>query len=199
MKQITQTQAQQLVSYQFVTKEQIKALLDNLRGTTFASIAYVTQVKTAAAHKALNIKKVTCANVQLFNNLNAATNVYENAVKRSAGKIQGQDAEAVANFTSAGNYFEHTDCYSIVKHKAQDKYYLFALFNSSSSVYMLDGKLLTKQEVAQYMTPAAAKELLGNREPTHNVGHDIEHNVICRTISMQSIVSIQGMGELVVG
>ena len=76
----TQTQTQ-------TTAQQIQALLANV-STTFAQIMYTTQVATAAKHKGTNITKVTNANVQLFSNINAFTNVYANAVKRSAGNIQ---------------------------------------------------------------------------------------------------------------
>lgn len=180
-------QAQQNNTY--ISVADVTQLLDTVRGTTFASIAYVTKVATAAAHKAVDIKKVTIANVQLFNNLSEYTNVYENAVKRSATKL-GEDATAVAAFESAGNWFEHTDCYSIVKHKTKEQYYLFAIYGKAESLYVVDGKIATKQEVAAYLTKSAAETLLNADGTTHNVTHDITHGVVVRVVGLDNIVSI---------
>ena len=180
-------QAQQNNTY--ISQADVSRLLDNVRGTTFASIAYVTKVATAAAHKAVDIKKVTIANVQLFNNLSEYTNVYENAVKRSATKL-GEDATAVAAFESAGNWFEHTDCYSIVKHKTKEAYYLWAIYNRAESLYVIGNNVVSKEEVAQFLTPASARDLLADDSITYNVGHDVQHSVIVRVVGLQNIVSI---------
>ena len=180
-------QAQQNNTY--ISQADVSRLLDNVRGTTFATIAYVTKVATAAAHKAVDIKKVTIANVQLFNNLSEYTNVYENAVKRSATKL-GEDATAVAAFESAGNWFEHTDCYSIVKHKTKEAYYLWAIYNRAESLYVIGNNVVSKEEVAQFLTPASARDLLADDSITYNVGHDVQHSVIVRVVGLQNIVSI---------
>ena len=159
----------------------IKNLISNTRGTTFATIRYTTDVATAAAHKHVKITKHTTANVQLFNNLKAYTDVYSNAVKRSAD---------VADFVKQDNYFEHTDCFSIVQHKANNKQYLFAIFNKASSTYYVDGVVATKQQVAQYLTKSAAQKLLDNSGVVHNKLNDITHTVQVRTISLDNITSI---------
>jgi hypothetical protein len=172
-----------------ISAADVEQLLQNVRGTTFASIAYVTKVATAAAHKSLNISKVTIASVQLFNNLQAFTNAYENAVKRSAAKIADNDAGAVASFESSGNYFEHTQCYSVVKHKTEEKYYLFAIYNNADSSYVLDNKVIDKAEVVQYLTKSAAAALYGDGT-THNVTNDVTHSVVVRTVGLANIVSI---------
>lgn len=173
----------------FISVADVEELLATVRGTTFANIAYVTQVATAAAHKQMDIKKVTIANVQLFNNLQEYTNVYENAVKRTATKL-GSDVVAVANFESSGNWFEHTACHSIVKHKTQEKFYLFAIYGKSESLYVIDNKIVTKEEVATYLTKSAAFALLNNDGTTHNVTHDITHSVIVRVVELKNIVSM---------
>lgn len=172
-----------------ISAADVEQLLQNVRGTTFASIAYVTKVATAAAHKSLNISKVTIASVQLFNNLQAFTNAYENAVKRSAAKIADNDAGAVASFESSGNYFEHTQCYSVVKHKTEEKYYLFAIYNNADSSYVLDNKVIDKAEIVQYLTKSAAAALYGDGT-THNVTNDVTHSVVVRTVGLANIVSI---------
>ena len=173
----------------FISPADVSRLLDTVRGTTFATIAYVTTVKPAAAHKDVLIQKVTVAGVQLFNNLNEFTNVYENAVKRSATKL-GEDATAVANFESAGNWYEHTACHSVVKHKTKEAYYLWAIYNRAESLYVIGNNVVSKQEVAQYLTPASARDLLADSDVQYNVGQDLEHSVVVRVVGLQNIVSI---------
>ena len=194
---ITQAEALQHIATQattYITPEDVKQHLATVRGTTFAQIVQVTPVATAAAHKAVNISKVTVANVQLFNNLREFTNAYVNAVKRSAAKLGLSDPRDVNEFTSQGNYFENTDCYSVVKHKTQEKYYLFVIYNKAESVYVMNNTVVDKQQVAQYLTPSAAKALLEPESTVHNVAQDVTHNVQVRTVKLENIVSIKACG-----
>lgn len=181
-----------------IRKEQVAAMLQAVRGTTMASIVQVTKVALAAKHKAVTIKKVTEASVQLFNNISEHTSVWGNAVKRSASKLDGNDTEAVAGFEAQSTWFEHTDCYSIVKHKAKEAYYLYAIYNTGASVYMMDGNEVSKDEVAAYMTPAAARDLLDSDNRTVNVTHDIEHTAVCRAVALENIVSIVAQKQLLI-
>ena len=79
-----------------ITAPQVMQQLQTVRGVTFANVTQVTKVATAAAHKAVNIQKVSVANVQLFNTVNDYSAVYAAAVKRStAGEQQlGEPAGA---------------------------------------------------------------------------------------------------------
>ena len=188
----TQTAQQALQAHannNTITQQQVAALLANV-STTFAQIVYVTKVATAAAHKNVNIVKVVSANVQLFANINAATSVFANAVKRSAAKLDN-DADAVANFTAQSNYFTHTSVYSLVQHKQTNAMYLYAIYNNASSLYFINGQLATKQQVAQYLTASAAKQLLAEGPAvTHNVTHNVTHAVKVRTVALANLVSI---------
>lgn len=175
-----------------ITQQDVEQLLAQVRGTTFAGLVQITPVAPAAAHKGLVISKVTVANVQLFNNLADFTNAYENAVRRSAAKLQN-DAQAVAQFESQGNWFTHTQCYSIVKHNTKNDVYLFAIYNNSASVYVMDGTVVDKRHVAQFLTPSAAKQLLEPEDVVHNVTHDITHSVHVRTTKLDNVVSISAM------
>lgn len=181
-----------------ITPADISTMLAAVKGTTFASIVQVTKVATAAKHKALTINKVTEAQVQLFNNVNEFTSVYANAVKRSAAKQADNDQAAVAAFTAQENWFEHTACYSVVKHKTKDAYYLYAIYNSAKAVYVMDGKELTKTEVAEYLTPAAAKDLLQPYDAALNVTHDILHTVAVRVTALENVVSIVAQKQLLI-
>jgi hypothetical protein len=181
-----------------IRKEQVSDILAATRGTTMASIVQVTKVALAAKHKLINIKKVTEASVQLFNNISEHTSVWANAVKRSASKNSDNDAANIEGFTAQSNWFEHTDCYSIVKHKSKEQYYLYAIYNKAAAVYMLDGVEVSKDEVAAYMTPAAAKELLEPYDATLNVTHDVLHTAVCRATALENIVSIVANKQLLI-
>lgn len=179
---------QQHANANTISAAQVQALLANA-STTFASIAYVTQVQTAAAHKHNNVQKVTVANVQLFANIKAATSVFALAVKRSAQNF-ANNAANVANFTAQQNYFAHTACYSIVQHKQTNAQYLYAIYNNAQSVYFINNAVATKQQVAQLLTASAATKLLQNDNTVHNATHNVTHNVTVRTIALHNIVSI---------
>ena len=181
-----------------IRAQQVADMLKDVHGVTFASIVQVTDVKLAAKHKAVSIKKVAAAQVQLFNNLNEFTSVYANAVKRSASKIVGNNAANVENFEAQSNWFEHTQCYSVVKHKTKEAYYLYAIYNNAKSVYSMDGKEVSKQEVAQYMTASAAADLLAGDTRTHNVGQDVEHDVQVRVVALDNVVSIVAQKQLLI-
>lgn len=161
-------------------QQQIKKLLANA-STTFANVNYTTTVKTAAAHKAVVIKKTTTANVQLFANIKAATSVFANAVNKNAN---------TQNFAVSSNYFTHTSCYSIVQHKTNNNLYLYAIFNAANSSYTINNVAATKQQVAQYLTASAAQKLLSNSSTTHNVTNNVTHSVVVRTIALHNINSI---------
>lgn len=184
--QLVTTQQQ---TQQQVIAQQIQAMLANT-STTFAQIQYTTQVATAAKHKHVNITKVTNANVQLFNNINAFTNVYANAVKRSANNIQQAQNANVNAFATQQNYFTHTQCYSIVQHKTNNNLYLYAIFNNAKSIYFINNVQSTKQQVAQYLTASAAQALLQQNNVVHNVTNNVLHTVHVRTIALQNINSI---------
>ena len=179
--------------HQDVVASVIATLLGN-RSVTFAQLEYETDVPTAAAHAALTIRKRSVGNVQLYANIKAQTEVYADAVKRSAAKEGGNNPKDIASFQAQGNYFEHLDCYSIVKHKAREDLYLYARFFRADSEYTVEGKPATKEEVAQYLTPSERKKLLDPPKTQYNATYDIEHNVVIRTIKLENIISIRAVG-----
>jgi len=156
------------------------------KASTFASIVYVTQVKTATAYKAVNIQKVTQANVQLFNTQFA----YAQAVQKSASKISANDANNVQQFTAQANYYTHTNCFSIVQHNTNSNLYLYASYNNAQSIYFINNVQATKQQVAQYLTASAISNLLQNNNVVHNATNNVLHTVQIRTIALANIVSI---------
>jgi len=173
----------------------IKTLLAN-KSVTMAQIHYVTTVKPAAAHKTVQIHKHTSANVQLFSKLNDAT-VYLNAVKKSANRISGNDESSVNSFEQSDTYYEHEDCYSIVKHRKSGKEYLYCIYNNASSDYTVNGMPASKKDIMQYLTPSDAKKLFDDSGLTYNKANDIVHNVVVRTISLENINKITACGTTI--
>jgi len=158
-------------------------------GVNFAGVEYTTQVKTAAAHREMNICKHTVANVQLFANVADARAVFEAAVKRSATKL-GEDAARVDSFEQQSNWFTHTDCWSIVQHAKTGALYLYAIFNRAESEFTVNGQPATRADVAQYLTPSEAKKLLNPPAVVHNKTHDLHHAVHVRAISLDNVQRI---------
>ena len=200
MHTLTLAQAQNAIALHanntVVTAQQIQNLLQNV-SVTFAQITYVTLVATAAAHKAQNIQKVTTANVILCSSVKAHTSVYANKVRKTAAAISTNNAQAVAAFTAAQNYFTHTATHCIVAHTQHaNKMYLYAIYNNASSVYMHNNAVVSKQHVAAYCTKSAAAQLLQQSNIVVNKTHNIAHTVQVRTIALSNIVSIKARKQL---
>lgn len=160
-------------------------------GTNFASVAYTTQVATAAAHKHMTVEKHVVANVQLFGTLNDF-NVYANAVKRNAVQHDNNVAD-VQQFEAQSNYFAHDDaeCFSIVTHKQNGRKYLYCIYNFVQSVqYTIDNVAATKAQVAELLTASAKAKLLQDSNTTHNVANNVTHSVVVRTIALDNVHSV---------
>ena len=180
-----------------ISSNQVTSLLSTLTGTTFARIEYSTVVATSAANKALKIVKHSTTNVQLFNGIKDYKAVYLNSVKRSAAKIESNEQENIDNFELTPTWFDHSDCFSLVNHNKTGAAYLFAIYNNAKSSYTIDGIEASKQAVAAYLTPSAAKALLADNKTVINVKNDVEHSVMVRTISLDNINTIQAMGQTI--
>ena len=173
-----------------LTVEQVKKLLANV-SVTFASVEYATKVPTAAAHKAVSIAKHTVANVQLFSTVNAAVAMYQRAVQKSARKMQQSVTANVDNFVvSAPSYTHDDECYSIVYNANTSNTMLYMRYIRARSTYSIDGVVATKQQVAAYLTPSAAKALLQADNTVHNVTNDVTHGVIIRTVGLHNVTRI---------
>jgi len=200
MHTLTLTQAQNAISLRAnnntLNVAMLQQMLQNV-SVTFASIVYCTNVQLAAAHKAQNIIKVTRANVLLASNISAQAQLYARAVRKSAAKYAQNDVVAIQQFEAQSNYFAHTAMHCIVAHKQHaDKLYLYAIYNTASSVYMHNNAVVSKQHVAQYCTASAAAKLLQANNTVHNVTHNITHNVQVRTIALNNIVSIRARKQM---
>lgn len=169
---------------------QSQAIVTALRpGVNWAGISYQTQVATAAAHRSRCVVKHTRANVQLFANIVDASRVYRAAVVRSAVNL-GQPVDLVSNFESSSNWYEHTQCHSIVRHRRTGELYLWCIYNSAASEYTIDGGPADRNAVAALLTPSAAGKLLNPPTIVHNVANGIDHTVQVRVIALSNINEI---------
>ena len=159
-------------------------------GTNMCTIKTCTPVALAAANKHNTVIKESVINVQLFNNINDF-NVYANAVKRNAANNAANNINDVDNFTAQSNYFTHTNCFSIVKHKSNDTLYLYYIANScSSSTYYINGNVANKNDVAALCTKSVANKMLNNNNETYNKANNVTHSVVVRTVKLTNVVSI---------
>lgn len=168
-----------------ITAQDVVALLDTVKGTTFAQLVYETDVKPAAANKHRSIRKLTSANVQLFANTKDFA-VYKRQVERSAG---------IEDYKVSDTWFFHTPCFSIVEHNSNGKQYLYAIMNSAKSSFTVDGVAATRLQVADLLTPSAADKLLNPQEEVYNKTNDVTHNVHPRAIELVNIISIRAMKQ----
>lgn len=168
-----------------ITLQDIQALLADVKGTTFAQVSYETDVKPAAANKHRSIRKLTSASIQLFAGLKDFA-VYKRQVERKAD---------IEDFQVSDTWFHHTPCFSVVEHKQTGKHYLYAIFNSAHSTFMIDGAYATRAEVAALLTPSAAKTLLDDSGEVYNKTNDVTHNVICRTVALENVKAIRAVRQ----
>jgi hypothetical protein len=175
------------------TAATVKAMLAGTI-TTFAGVVQVTKVATAAAHKATTILKVSSSNVLI----SSSAETYTNAVKNSASKIAGNDAEAVNNFAAvAAKFTRHDDCAAIANstktNELQLVYLVFTHLSNKSKAYYINAdtlQLMSKEEVATLLTASAANELLNKSKTIVNVRTGIEHSVSTRAVNMFNILSV---------
>ena len=172
-----------------ITRNDVIQLLDTVKGVTFASIDTDTEVRPAAANKHISIRKLTTAQVQLFNGVKDYE-IFARAVRRSAG---------VEEFVQSDNWFEHTDCWSIVRHPSKGTEYLYAVYNGARSTFTIDGVDATRAEVAALLTPSAAAKLMDDSGVVYNRRNDVEHDVIPRVIALENVKAIRAMGQELIG
>lgn len=152
-------------------------------------IVTASKVKTAAAHKDLNIYKVSKSQVLLP----ISGDTYRDLVRESA-LANGAEQESVDNYVVGESPYQHTGVYPICELKSNpEKKYLYGIYGvGTAPVYMLDDTVLTKEEVAGYMTAGEAKKLLDETPAvTENKTHGFKHSVAVRTVSLGNVISLK--------
>jgi hypothetical protein len=167
----------------------IQQALSNIQSTTFATLTQASLVKTATLHKLQNIYKITVQNVTLCN---SNANIYVNSVTKH---VQAT-AQAQAFTAQQSNYTAINNSYSLcMLNSNNNKHYLRAIVNKCLQVVYYcanTNTLLSKVQVAKYLTASASLQLLSTSTSTSTtVQHaNITHNTTVRNFSLQNIYSI---------
>ena len=173
---------------QTIKDTDIVNLLANNKGATRCSYSAVTDVPVSASNKkaGIEILKVTASTMNLYNSLKDETNPYLNKFKK----------EGITDYQLSGNWHEHyNDCYSVVQKKSNPVFkYLYCLPDSSKSLFIMNGKQVSREVVASYQTPSEAKKTLGETT-TYSVKNDVEVETVCRCYSLDNIVSITAIKQ----
>ena len=165
--------------------ETLKEVIATIKGTTFAGIDTLTDVKLKGGKKnpfqGRVQKRTTGANIMLYND--SSSNVYGNMVKKRM-LDEGKDPETFELKPRAwGMRVENSP---FITHK--DKYYLECIFVSpGKSVYLVDGVETPKEEIEGLETEKKESE-------TSQGG--IENKIILRTFSLDSIQEVRLKGTV---
>ena len=175
------------------TTKLANAINSNKNNSSFASVTYSSAIKTAAKYKHVAIHKVVNANIIVF----ATSYAYVAAVQRSAQKHNS--AQNASNFKASATHFTHSaQCYSIVTNNNSNKQYLYCAVQNAKSTYYINNVQSTKQQVAQYLTASAAKQLLADTNVVHNKTNNVQHTLQIRTISLANIQQIKVNNTVIV-
>ena len=163
----------------------IMQALKDVKSTTFATLTQASEIGLAAAHKATqSLFKVTVQNVVLNN---SPASLYNNAVNKEVNDLE----EAFQGLAS--HYEQINDSYSVCALKSDtNKHYLRAIVNTAKVIYF-DANTqqeITKEHVAQFLAPAAAKKLLAPSKVNVIKHADISHTVTVRNFALKNIHSI---------
>lgn len=161
--------------------------------TTFAHVVQATPVKLAAKNKDRNICKLSTVNVVI----SSSHATYENAVKNSATKL-GNDADKVAEFKpQAAKFTRDEKCAALAVSNNRGLpmlvYMTYPNPRSAGKRYFIDAdtnELMTAEQVAELMTPSAAKQLLEPSTTQHNKKYDIEHTVNTRSVYLHNVIKV---------
>lgn len=181
-----------------VNAQNVKAIL-NGNGTTMANIRYKAEISVAAKFKNdIKIEKRTVASVTLFQSIKDFE-IYRKEVLRTANIIEGQ--EGVTEFVVSDNWFTHddSDCFSVVSKKSDmSEQYLYFVANQAKSVYYINGELVAKGEIAQYLTPSKYKEMFENNGVVYNKRNNIMHLVNPRTLKLSNIFRLAAKKQVAI-
>lgn len=168
--------------------EQLKETIDQVRGTTFAGMTTLTQVKLKGGkknpHQGRVTKRTEGSNVILFANTKDPGYV---SLVRKRMISEGKDPDTFEPQPRRwGVRVENTP---FISHN--DKYYLECFFVSAGkSTYFLDGEEIEKDKIEGLED----KEEKESRESFKESQGAIENKVIIRTFDLNSIESIKLRG-----
>jgi len=171
-----------------LTSKTLRALL-NTNGAMFASMLTSSEVAVAAKFKTeVKVTKISRHQVVLFGKLREGTNPYLNKMIKTASEaVQKSEVELATTY-----YAHDTECYSLATHKTNGTEYVWAMKNGSSkSVYFVNGKRASVEEVCKYLTPSAAKALREPSKTVTNVTNAIEHEAKCFVTKLSNVLKVK--------
>jgi len=166
-----------------IAYENLKELVNDIKGSTFAGLTTRTKVKLTGGKKNPmqdRVEKLTeNSNVMVFSN--SEKSGYAEMVKRRMVKEGKNPDEFQLKPRAWGTRVENSP---FIKHN--DKYYFECIFiNPGKSTYLLDGEPIDKSEI---------EGLPQDKEKTETEIKSqggIEDKVVLRTFALESIVSIK--------
>ena len=169
--------------------EDLKAKLETVKGTTFAGLDTITNIKLKGGkknpHQDRVTKRTTGANVILFSNVEHSP--YVAMVKRRMEQEGKDPSEFEAKPRAWGSRVGKTP---FIEHK--DKYYLEVIFRSpGKSEYFLDGKPIAKEDIEGLEVEKS--ETAQETEAASQGG--IEEKIVIRTFAIENIEQIRLLGE----
>lgn len=174
-----------------ISYDVLKEQMDTVKGTTFAGLSTLTDVKLKGGkknpHQGRITKKTIDSNVILFSNTKDSGYV---SIIRKRMLSEGKDpdtfepkARAWGTRIGSSPFIEHNG-----------KYYLECFFISPGrTTYYLDGEEIAKEDIEGLEDKAKTTE---SDKYIESQG-GIENKVVVRTFSLDSIVSIALKGELI--
>ena len=161
--------------------------------TTFAHVVQATPVKLASKNSNRNILKLSSVNVMI----SSSHQTYERAVKNSATKA-GSNENKVDKFKAQKAWFtRREDCAALATANKNGLpvlvYMTYPNPRNSGKRYFIDAdtnEIMSKEDVAELMTPSAAKQLLDPPATQKNVKYGIEHNVSTRAVYLHNVLKV---------
>ena len=168
---------------------QLISAIEHVNGSSFVGLDTVTEVKLTGGKKnAMQgkvTKKMTGANVQVFNN--ASGNGYEAAIKRRL-VAEGKDPESFKLGERA--WGTRVPNMPVIEHfkDGETKYYLECQFlKAGTSEYFLDGLPIAKEDI---------EGLPAEKPASEESQGGVENKVILRTFAADSISEIRVDGRV---
>ena len=153
--------------------EQAKEILNNSTETNQFTVLVKTKVKTAAAHKDVEITKTSLYFAKLF---------ISPAEQQSYVASLNQNADGEQEEKRPSYFYHDDECFSVCHHKTDDtKKYLMVFPLDVSASYDIAGEHCALADIQQYLTKSefASQSTTFNRE-----------TLAYRTIGMDNVVSI---------
>lgn len=162
-----------------ITADEVRNKILKAKGN-FVKASWKSNAKPAAAHKGILLEKHTVAVVQAgvdYANLSAVKQGIEDGTRDEVGELPW--GEWYVDPLTKKSWFPH-----VITHK--DEFYL-RLYPSGAdnhipkSVFYVDGKEVTKDEYAKYLTPSEAKKLLNPSD---------DDKPLCFTIKLNNLLDL---------